>query len=87
MSGAQLILPGDRLTDGAQSGDVSNRRRIEIRVRKRIEDAKPTNLEATTAAPGASATRQMEVEETQNTVGGETVIEGGSFNRPRALDH
>ncbi|QOF69522.1 hypothetical protein IG197_16810 [Aminobacter sp. SR38] len=35
MSGAQLILPGDRLTDGAQTGDVQDRRRIEIRVRKR----------------------------------------------------
>jgi flagellar motor protein MotB len=35
MSGGQLILPGDRLTDGAQSGDVKARRRIEIRVRQR----------------------------------------------------
>ncbi|PBB52954.1 MULTISPECIES: OmpA family protein [Mesorhizobium] len=37
MSGGQLILPGDQLTDGAQSGDVKARRRIEIRVRKRSE--------------------------------------------------
>lgn len=37
MSGGQLILPGDRLTDGAQRGDVKARRRIEIRVRKRSE--------------------------------------------------
>ncbi|GLS29402.1 OmpA family protein [Mesorhizobium albiziae] len=37
MSGGQLILPGDRLTDGAQSGDVKARRRIEIRVRQRAE--------------------------------------------------
>lgn len=35
MSGAQLILPNDTLTDGAQTGDVASRRRIEIRVRKR----------------------------------------------------
>lgn len=34
MSGGQLILPGDKLTDGSQSGDVKARRRIEIRVRK-----------------------------------------------------
>ncbi|MDQ6436358.1 OmpA family protein [Mesorhizobium sp. LHD-90] len=37
MSGGQLILPGDQLTDGVQSGDVKARRRIEIRVRKRSE--------------------------------------------------
>jgi flagellar motor protein MotB len=37
MSGGQLILPGDQLTDGAQLGDVKERRRIEIRVRKRSE--------------------------------------------------
>lgn len=35
LSGAQLILPGDILTDGAQLGDTASRRRIEIRVRKR----------------------------------------------------
>lgn len=35
MSGGQLILPGDHLTDGAQMGDVRARRRIEIRVRQR----------------------------------------------------
>ncbi|GLR45549.1 hypothetical protein GCM10007880_60670 [Mesorhizobium amorphae] len=34
MSGGQLILPDDRLTNGAQSGDAPARRRIEIRVRK-----------------------------------------------------
>ncbi|WP_292329070.1 OmpA family protein [Mesorhizobium sp.] len=34
MSGGQLILPDDRLTDGAQSGDAPARWRIEIRVRK-----------------------------------------------------
>ena len=34
MSGGQLILPEDRLTDGANSGDAPERRRIEIRVRK-----------------------------------------------------
>ena len=35
MSGAQLILPNDTLTNGAQAGNVASRRRIEIRVRKR----------------------------------------------------
>lgn len=35
MSGAQLILPDDTLTNGAQAGDIASRRRIEIRVRKR----------------------------------------------------
>lgn len=35
MSGAQLILPDDTLTNGTQAGDVKSRRRIEIRVRKR----------------------------------------------------
>ncbi|MER9599082.1 hypothetical protein [Mesorhizobium sp. M0244] len=34
MSGGQLILPDDRLTNGVQSGDAPARRRIEIRVRK-----------------------------------------------------
>lgn len=86
MSGAQLILPGDHLTDGAQSGDVSSRRRIEIRVRKRNEGAKPTNFEATTVATEASATGQMGDKDIRNTVGGETIIEGGSFNRtPKTL--
>lgn len=34
MSGGQLILPDDRMTDGAQAGNAPARRRIEIRVRK-----------------------------------------------------
>ncbi len=38
MSGGQLILPGDHLTDGAQAGDVKARRRIEIRVRQRSRE-------------------------------------------------
>jgi outer membrane protein OmpA-like peptidoglycan-associated protein len=33
-SGAQTIMPGDVLADGSQSGDVKERRRIEIRVRR-----------------------------------------------------
>lgn len=37
LSGAQLIVPGDHLSDGAQSGDVRERRRIEIRVRRRSD--------------------------------------------------
>ncbi|MEI9431724.1 hypothetical protein [Mesorhizobium sp. Cs1299R1N3] len=38
MSGGQLILPGDHLTNGAQAGDVKARRRIEIRVRQRSRE-------------------------------------------------
>lgn len=41
MSGAQLIMPGDNLADGSQSGDVPSRRRIEIRVRKRNDVSLP----------------------------------------------
>lgn len=35
LSAAQLILPGDILTDGRHAGDVETRRRIEIRIRRR----------------------------------------------------
>ena len=35
LSAAQLIMPGDTLTDGKHAGDVETRRRIEIRVRRR----------------------------------------------------
>jgi hypothetical protein len=35
LSGAQLIMPGDILSDGKHAGDVETRRRIEIRVRRR----------------------------------------------------
>jgi flagellar motor protein MotB len=48
MSGAQLTLPSDDLTDGRDAGNSEGRRRIEIRVRKRNEimsDATPTRLE------------------------------------------
>ncbi|WP_328824638.1 hypothetical protein [Mesorhizobium neociceri] len=38
MSGGQLILPGDHLTNGAQTGNVKARRRIEIRVRQRSHE-------------------------------------------------
>jgi flagellar motor protein MotB len=34
LSGAQMIMPGDKLTDGSEAGDASSRRRIEIRVRR-----------------------------------------------------
>ena len=37
MSGGQLILPDEKMTDGFQSGDAPERRRIEIRVRKSKE--------------------------------------------------
>lgn len=43
LSGGQMILPGDQVTDGAQLGDVRERRRIEIRVRKR--ESRPTSPE------------------------------------------
>ncbi|MBD9541430.1 hypothetical protein IB276_18410 [Ensifer sp. ENS04] len=58
MSGAQLILPGDRLTDGAQSGDVSSRRRIEIRVRKRNLDNGARKVDEMPTTP-AAATDQL----------------------------
>lgn len=35
LSGAQLIMPGDILSDGKHAGDVETRRRIEIRIRRR----------------------------------------------------
>jgi outer membrane protein OmpA-like peptidoglycan-associated protein len=47
MSGAQLIMPGDNLTNGSQSGDVASRRRIEIRVRKRNELTQATQPDVT----------------------------------------
>jgi len=34
LSGGQMILPGDKVTDGSVRGDVKERRRIEIRVRR-----------------------------------------------------
>jgi outer membrane protein OmpA-like peptidoglycan-associated protein len=34
LSGAQMIMPGDRLADGTETGDARDRRRIEIRVRR-----------------------------------------------------
>ncbi|MGO8092820.1 hypothetical protein AB9F46_22765 [Rhizobium leguminosarum] len=40
MSAAQLVMPGDTLTTG-QAGDVKERRRIEIRIRRRAESLQP----------------------------------------------
>ena len=40
MSAAQLVVPGDKLTAG-QAGDVQERRRIEIRIRRRAESLQP----------------------------------------------
>lgn len=37
LSGAQLVMPGDMMTDGLQGGDVRERRRIEIRIRRRSD--------------------------------------------------
>ncbi|MDB5561753.1 MAG: hypothetical protein JWN11_1171 [Hyphomicrobiales bacterium] len=34
LSGAQMIMPGDKLSDGSEAGAASSRRRIEIRVRR-----------------------------------------------------
>lgn len=34
LSGGQMILPGDLVTDGSSAGDARDRRRIEIRVRR-----------------------------------------------------
>jgi flagellar motor protein MotB len=39
LSGAQMIVPIDTLADGTQSGNVQERRRIEIRVRRSTEVA------------------------------------------------
>lgn len=41
LSGGQMILPGDKVTNGTSKGDVKERRRIEIRVRR--STAKLTN--------------------------------------------
>ncbi|MCO5158758.1 MAG: OmpA family protein [Aquamicrobium sp.] len=43
LSGAQLIVPGDHLSDGAQAGDVRERRRIEIRIRRRSDQVSGTS--------------------------------------------
>lgn len=40
MSGAQLVLPGDALTNG-HAGNVESRRRIEIRIRRRADAVAP----------------------------------------------
>ncbi|WP_018902110.1 OmpA family protein [Rhizobium sp. 2MFCol3.1] len=40
MSAAQLVVPGDKLTAG-QAGDVQERRRIEIRIRRRAQSLQP----------------------------------------------
>jgi outer membrane protein OmpA-like peptidoglycan-associated protein len=37
LSGGQLIMPGDLISDGSQSGDVAQRRRIEIRLRRHTD--------------------------------------------------
>lgn len=47
MSGAQLTLPSDNLTDGKDAGNSEGRRRIEIRVRKRNEPQKSQGDQAT----------------------------------------
>lgn len=47
MSGAQLTLPSDALTDGKDAGNSEGRRRIEIRVRKKneiVSDVTPTRI-------------------------------------------
>ncbi len=49
MSAAQLVVPGDKLTAG-QAGDVLERRRIEIRIRRRAESNDKSNAQDLYAA-------------------------------------
>lgn len=42
LSGAQMIVPVDRVADGTARGDDQRRRRIEIRLRKSTQQASPT---------------------------------------------
>ena len=42
LSGAQMIVPVDRVADGSARGDDQRRRRIEIRLRKSTQQASPT---------------------------------------------
>ncbi|MDW9928069.1 hypothetical protein GOB16_14715 [Sinorhizobium meliloti] len=58
MSGAQLILPSDSLTDGAHLGDVASRRRIEIRVRKRNDLAPSADPKETPTRRGDTVERE-----------------------------
>lgn len=55
LSGAQLIDVDDKLADGASGGDVKERRRIEIRVRRsekaRVADARPWAPQIETEQP------------------------------------
>lgn len=44
LSGAQLIMPGDEMTDGQQTGDLRERRRIEIRIRSRSHQSEYAHL-------------------------------------------
>lgn len=41
LSGAQMIVPVDRMSDGSSRGDDQRRRRIEIRLRKSTQQAAP----------------------------------------------
>lgn len=47
LSGAQLIMPVDRVADGSASGDDEKRRRIEIRLRRSTEQVTPGGREET----------------------------------------
>lgn len=42
LSGAQMIVPVDRVADGSARGDDQRRRRIEIRMRRSTQQASPS---------------------------------------------
>lgn len=42
LSGAQMVVPVDKMADGSAQGDDQRRRRIEIRLRKSTQQAAPT---------------------------------------------
>ena len=46
LSGAQMIVPTDRVADGTARGDDQRRRRIEIRLRRSSEQQAPANRQA-----------------------------------------
>lgn len=51
LSGAQMIVPVDRIADGSQTGSDRNRRRIEIRLRRSVEQADADGLAVVDGSP------------------------------------
>ena len=45
LSGAQMIVPVDRMADGSATGDDELRRRIEIRLRRTTEQARAPEVQ------------------------------------------